>query len=438
MKKYLIRAGFDPLKQADPNEFVWKSHVGGNSGNLMFAYGVMNALKTKDTELSYTYKWSFTDEEISKINETYDAFILPMADAFRPRFMNQLSGYTQFIRRLKIPVIVIGIGLRADYEPDFSAGFPFDDIAKDFVKAVLDHSPMLGLRGGLTARYFSHLGFIEERDYTIIGCPSLYTYGNAIKTKDLNSNIEKLVINTNGYYNVGHINEFLLNTVEKFPGFCLVQQIQKEYQDMYIGDRWIPWLLKGEGKKQDKYIIKGSALERLYREDRVRYFFDVPSWINFMKSFDLFVGNRFHGTVAAVLAGLPYIMIPFNARTREMVEYHHLTSLTPDEIRENTFVLDYLDQLDFHSFEKNANENFQHYLRFLECCGLKHIFDKKCSFLMGESPLEQQIQATISESVSTYCRVVRDYKSLSFPERMKRVMNCNTKGLLNRARFSSK
>ena len=206
----------------------------------MFAYGVMNAVQTEDTELSFNYQWDFTDREIYEINEKYDAYLVPMADAFRVRFQKQLSGLTRAIQKLRIPVIVIGVAVRTSYEPDFSKGFEFDECAKAFVKAVLDKGSVIGVRGDITCKYLAKLGFVEERDYTAIGCPSLYTYGTGTRTKSLPSQVKRLAMNTNGYYNVGHINEFLLNTARAIPDYCLIQQQQSEYRDMYLGKAWLP------------------------------------------------------------------------------------------------------------------------------------------------------------------------------------------------------
>ncbi len=88
MKRYLLRAGFNPVQSYTAKDYLFNCRhiIGENSGNLVFAYGVMNALKTKDVELDFFYevdKPELSDEEVQKINATYDAFIMPMADAFR-------------------------------------------------------------------------------------------------------------------------------------------------------------------------------------------------------------------------------------------------------------------------------------------------------------------------------------------------------------------
>ena len=53
-----------------------------------------------------------SDADIDRINQEYDRYIVPMADTFRKSFEENLRIYTQFIRKLTIPVIVIGVPVR--------------------------------------------------------------------------------------------------------------------------------------------------------------------------------------------------------------------------------------------------------------------------------------------------------------------------------------
>src|SRR5699024_7513084 len=93
------------------------------------------------------------------INETYDCYIIPLADAFRESFRSHLRRYTRLIKKLNIPVIVVGVGLSAPFEPDLDEGFPFDADVKNFVSAVLEKSNIIGVRGQITADYLTKLGF---------------------------------------------------------------------------------------------------------------------------------------------------------------------------------------------------------------------------------------------------------------------------------------
>lgn len=409
MKKILVRAGFDPHKTYNPYDYITKGFVGNNSGNLLFAYGVLNILNTEETIIEQTYKCNWSDKEAEYINDNYSAFILPMADGFRQNFIPILNGFTALINRLKIPVIVIGVGYRTSYEPDFSTNRELDEAVTNFVKAVLNHSTQLGLRGEITGKYLKKLGFRPEVDYTPIGCPSLYTYGNAIHTKDLND-IHNLVFNTS-IKAQKNVDEMTFNTLRRYPNHWMIQQEHTEFLDMFIGQH-TKW-----GKPIVANVFDNSSFKKLNAEDRIRFFFDVPSWVNYMKDFDFFFGTRFHGSVAAILAGLPHVIIPIDGRMREMSEYHNITRLSPIDINGDSDIDKYLSKLDFKSTERKQKENLEHYVDFLETNGLDHIFKKKQNYNFGESPMERKMENKI--------HVIHTIESLSFLDKMVRLSYIN-------------
>lgn len=61
-------------------------------------------------------------------------FIIPLANAFREDFVEELRNLTKLIRKLKIPCVVIGVGVQADYEPDFNKTNIFD---KDVMLTII-------------------------------------------------------------------------------------------------------------------------------------------------------------------------------------------------------------------------------------------------------------------------------------------------------------
>lgn len=370
MGKLFIRSGFNPLYTYSPYYALSNNMLGGNSGNLLYTYGVMNALNTEDTVFIPSFnKKELTDEEIDYINLTCDAFIIPLADAFRSDFVIWLERFTKWIKKLKIPCIVIGVGLRTEYEPKFENSF--DEDVKRFVSAVLEHSSMLGLRGNITGEYLKRLGFVEERDYKVIGCPSMYSRGLQLTLKRPNE-FKKIGFNINTL--VPQIEkEFFRRSFLEYSDSVLIQQKKKELKCMFLGE---------EASIED-HVFSKAEFDELNEKDRIRFFLNVPQWIDYMKPFDLFVGSRFHGTVAAILAGVPSVFLPFDGRTRELVEYHHIPHIAPYDIKENTTIKDYLEKLDLYSVETAYEENFNVYLSFLGKNGLKTSMDKKGKYIMG-------------------------------------------------------
>ncbi|WP_270608262.1 hypothetical protein [Enterococcus thailandicus] len=151
MKKYLMRSGINPLEYKTPKDLIGKDFIGTNSGNLIYAYGIYRNLVSENVEI-HSDNYAINFSEIEYINNNYDGYIIALADAIRSDFMGQLRLLTKMIKQLDIPVYLIGMGIRAPYNVDpETLSFDFDDTVREFVKAVLEKSEIVGLRGKITA-----------------------------------------------------------------------------------------------------------------------------------------------------------------------------------------------------------------------------------------------------------------------------------------------
>ena len=181
MRRYLIRGGYSPLENQSVFNIIRRNLFGRNSGNLLYLFGAYRTLVDYDVEVVVDqYKGEnglYFEKDIDFINNNYEGYIVPLADAFRDDFENKLNTYSEFFGKLTIPVCILGVGHRASYEPDLSEKRKFDDTVKNFVKSALNKSSCIGVRGEITGKYLQKLGFMENKDYMVIGCPSMYSYG---------------------------------------------------------------------------------------------------------------------------------------------------------------------------------------------------------------------------------------------------------------------
>lgn len=364
MRNILIRSGISPLDTFDAAHMVNKNSIGGNVGNLIYAYSVYRTLMTKDTNIVPDY-YSRNPNNAEKINEKYDCYIIPLADAFRTDFIHELRDYTKLIKKLKIPVVVIGVGLRAPFEPKLNEGFPFDKDVKEFVKAVLEKSNMIGVRGQITADYLSRLGFREGIDHMVIGCPSMYAFGRELNIRETNITKDSLVCVNSSMLSPKNVLKFISKSMEKFPNHYFIPQWRKEMDLTYVGSPSIT-------NKSVDYPTKMS--DAVYMNDRVRFFLNAPTWIDFMSKADFSFGARLHGNITATIAGTPSLIIPKDARMRELAEYHKLTSLWWNDIDENTELEEIIATADFKTPEEVQPKNFDNYISFLDKNELEHIY----------------------------------------------------------------
>ena len=119
MKKILLRCGKDPFKIISPMETLQKNILGTNSGNLIYAHAMYKILDTNDSQITPIYKHN--KKQADMINDNYDFFVIPLANAFRKSFETQLNNLTELIKNLKIPVIIPGVGAQSNINYDFKS-----------------------------------------------------------------------------------------------------------------------------------------------------------------------------------------------------------------------------------------------------------------------------------------------------------------------------
>lgn len=381
MKNILIRSGMSPFDSFTPEHIMTNNSIGGNVGNLIYAYSVYRTLTKEDTVITPDY-YKIDHTKADEINETYDCYIIPLADAFREDFRPSLRKYTKLIKKLHIPVIVVGVGLRAPFEPKLNEGFPFDEDVKAFVHAVLEKSAIIGLRGEITSRYLTSLGFREGIDHTVIGCPSMYAFGRNLHIRDTNITKDSKVAINNSKLSPKNVLDFMERSTNEYPNHYFIPQWVSELRLTHLGS---------PNLKNPKDNYPCAITDDIYQNNRVRFFLNAPTWIEFMRSVDLAFGLRLHGNITATIAGTPSILIPKDARMRELAEYHTLTSVWANSITDETNIKDLVEQADFHRPETSQPKNFDHFVDFLNQNGIRHIYEDNKS--IEDAPLDQMLSS---------------------------------------------
>ena len=356
--KYLVRAGNGPFERRNVIEQIVSDAFGSNLGNLLYANSVYRTLMTDSNVVFEANHYQISPDRVEEYNETCKAFIIPLADAFREDFLPELRNLTRFIRSLKIPCVVVGVGIKASYEPDLNAGFPFDEDVKKFVHAVLEKSSKLGLRGDLTAKYLSHLGFKEEKDFTVIGCPSMYFHGAELKIKPLHLSKESTVCINSSIYLPETVNKRIMSAGMLFDSRFFIAQQTSEIRLAYAGTPYPGALKYGD--------YPGDITHPFLVDDQYRAFTDIHSWMDFMGKADFSFGGRLHGNIAAVLSGTPALMVCTDARMRELSAYHGLAAVSAEEFVKAKDFMELASKQDYNRVVLKNADNLTHFCSFLK------------------------------------------------------------------------
>ena len=180
-KRFLMRLGKTPFEVFDGFDTLDRNTIGRNNGNLIFGMAAHKLFSTAGTVVDAN-RYKINGAMAAKVNDEYDGFILPLANAFRPGFEAELARTTDFIEKLTIPFLMLSGGAQLPLDGDPAALKKIEPTVRRFAKAVLEKSSALTVRGELTAEYLRSLGF---KDVIVVGCPSMTMNGRGHLTSSL-------------------------------------------------------------------------------------------------------------------------------------------------------------------------------------------------------------------------------------------------------------
>ncbi|MCL2481872.1 MAG: polysaccharide pyruvyl transferase family protein [Propionibacteriaceae bacterium] len=374
-ERILIRAGKDPRTVLSPEAALAyhpHSSFGTNIGNALFSDSVWRLLSVPQAELTAD---AFSLERVSSgrnwaefVNDHYDRYVLPMANAFRRGAATWLDRLSGIIERLTIPVTVVGVGanLHRDGSPGFDSAMA-ESVAR-FMRAVLEHSALVGVRGEMTATYLKTLGFSEEH-VQVIGCPSVYLngpdYSVTRRTDEINTDSPlSLCIAPPEAFFAGSV----AYHVATYPRLIYVPQ---ETSDLAM-------MVWGVNRADRVYAeeMPATTSHVLFQQDRMRFPLDSSVWVDMLRPMHVSFGTRIHGVIAGLLAGVPGFTVPFGSRILELSRYHEIPTIARKKVTAGFDIATEYESGDWSAYNAGLKPRFEVLTRFLETNGLTHIYQE--------------------------------------------------------------
>ncbi len=369
--RLLLRAPKDPFEVVSPERTLEGNLIGNNSGNLIFIEAAYKLLATRDTEITPD---RFRAHRLGpdRINERFDAYVITLANAFRPSFRENLNAMTRLIERLRIPVVVLGVGAQApaNYDPA-RLGVMADDV-RAFMRAVLARSPSVGVRGEFTADYLRDLGF---NDVDVIGCPSMFVQGEHLAVERRVETLtpdSPLAINVSPY--VKAMGPLVMSHLERYPNLRYVAQDLDTLELLLWGD---PAPAAADAKPSLNPV---RTSHRLFQEHKVRFYVDPWPWIDALREVDFSFGTRIHGNIAALIAGTPAFVLAHDSRTLELARYFEIPHRLMSDVTPETDAAELYATADYGPLMRGHAARFATFNDFLGRHGLHHVFEP------GEDP----------------------------------------------------
>ncbi len=360
----LLRSPKTPFETNSAEFALGDNLLGHNSGNLIFLETAYKILDTHDAEITPD-RFAAYKMGADEINERFDVYVIPLANAFRPTFENSLGRLTKVLEGLKIPVVVLGAGLQSSIP--YAAGHerPFDETVKAFAAAVLDRSPSIGVRGEYTQDYLQRLGF---RDVEVIGCPSMFLHGDQLSvTKKVPRLTQESRIAINLTRRVTAMGPLVASHVERYPN---LRYIAQENETL----RLLLWR-EDVYKSPPDHPMPSRIDHPLIRDDKARLFLDPWPWLEYLRGFEFSFGNRIHGNIIALLAGTPAYVLVHDTRTLELARYFEIPHRAVTDLPPDTDAADLYAEADYGPMLAGHAKRFRTFIDYMERHGLHHIFE---------------------------------------------------------------
>jgi hypothetical protein len=383
MPQILIRAHKNPFNVADADTTYRQNLIGNNTGNLLFSQAAYRLLSTADADLETS---GLGKSHPRVISSRFDHVVIPLANAFRTSYLETLDALSNLIEQLTIPVTVLGVGGQASLNGVYKGADTIKPAVTRFVRAVLDRSPSIGVRGERTRDYLKSLGFGDEH-VKVIGCPSMFLYGPDLKVEP---RVESLSFDSPIAFNVSPyvraMGPLSIYAAEHFPNLVYMAQNIETLELMLYGSY-------PKGKKMTAMAASGAPItldHPLIRSDRVRFFLDPKTWLEHLAQYEFSFGTRIHGNIAALLAGIPALLLAHDSRTLELAEYHEIPHRTITSIEDGADAISLYAECDWNRLNKAHPDRWDTFASFLEDHRLTHVYEEG----QDASAFDEQLAAT--------------------------------------------
>ena len=367
MKKIALYRGktidCDIFKPTDYTSFYENYSVsGGNVGNKLF-----NTATEKYITNSYTKYEYFLYDEVNfipfikdnaaeEINGNFDLVLMPQANIFGNSDFHKklLSMWSIGISKIKIPVIVLGVGIQAKTERDLKVlAESISKEAGNFIESVYKTGGTISLRGNYTKQFFDYLGYTN---YCVTGCPSIFQRGKnfCIQKKSVRQENFKPIIN--GFHSL-------------FYKKCFSQLFSAYKSSVYIDQDESARIFYDKnyftsGKPKDFLGNKSITELKLMSEKRYHLFYDLKTRFDFLinNEFNFSFGPRIHGNIMSILNNIPGFVYAIDLRTLELADLFCIP------YAENITTIDLFEQLEnwnYNKFNKNYTMLYKNFENFL-------------------------------------------------------------------------
>ena len=356
---------FQPVESWQDN----LARTGANTGNLFIGNGLFQ--NTDSDQKSYGLDFANTDP--GSLHEKYDYIFIPSSN-----FLNPSSDFgvaAEFLSKTKLPLFCFGLGSQhlPGRELVLKAG------TEKFIRLLSERCGTVGVRGNYTAELMNGMGL---KNATVVGCPSLLNLSSAAATslQARKPSLDKIGVHFSNNVRSHALNPAALRVTENSlfsratseNAYYIIQNEIQEFQlvaALAAGDEDAVTQSLAALATTFDVAIPNHTFANFLRH-HIRCFFSVASWVTAMKTMTACIGSRFHGTIGALLAGTPSLLLAHDMRTLEMAEFFGIPFLLIDRDYSQEALIERLLATDYAPFVGRLTAIQVEWKRFARSNGL--------------------------------------------------------------------
>jgi hypothetical protein len=294
-----------------------------NKGNMIIGESVSRLFRYDHAQSCYLFLDSLHDgkrplaELRDLVRAHFDAVVFPMANSIRPGLDH--TKMAEVIEALDTDVVVLGMGMQKTLPETLEAVSPG---TARLLSVLNEKARVFGVRGAETKRWLHAVGLTRAEAY---GCPSLYVYArNILGLRPVEASAVRRVATAGYVHKPGRRSTILNQAFAAAAG-----EIEAHYVlqgEIFEADS--PLAGRDDFYNDATGRLDQASMEALFAQEQAPppyagywYFQDVAAWRQFLDRFDCFLGDRFHGGVAALQAGRPAVVLHMDLRVRELTDH---------------------------------------------------------------------------------------------------------------------
>lgn len=254
------------------------------------------------------------------IQRNFDLVILGMTNNLRLNF--DFAPLAEIVAHLNTPLVVLGLGLQSELPAQKSA---FPAATWRFLDIANRSAAIFGVRGRETREWLHALGYTNAQ---VLGCPSFYLYPeNFLAVKPPMPSPFTTPI-TAGHLNLAQSRSRVLCALFQDTPSHYVVQSEIKYLVKYTDTK--TWLIDDATGRLNSTLCRRAFADRIGMVPpfaRYWMFQNMDAWRVFCAQGAYFLGDRLHGGIVALQAGVPAIILWNDLRVRELTEFCGLPNL---------------------------------------------------------------------------------------------------------------